>query len=476
MAEALVRTKQVRAGHRSSATKTIGQVCEALEEERINYPKLIQQKTTIQAKMELLSRLDKQILDAITHEAEEEEFVEEIETADGWQDKIQSTLIDIDAALAKRPPVATEGLALKHEPGPTPDALSRDAHVHSPVPETPAHVPSPPPRILSPLPRVPSPPPRVPSPPPRILSPLPRVPSPPPRVPSPPPHVPSPVPVTPAHVHSPVPHGSSPVPVLPGSSRHTGSKVKLPKLILKRFSGDPTNWMTFWDSFESAVHTNPDLTSMDKFNYLHSLLDKSAAEVVSGLKLTGANYEEAISILRKRFGNKQQIVNKHMDALLNLELINPCNLKSLRQFFDRVESHVRGLRALDVASSSYSGLLSSVLMSKLPSDVRLVVSRKVPDAEWNLDSLMKVVDEEIDARERASMVPAQPTVDRQQGSQQKVANLHQRLCLRRVPLSLVSTVTKSISHIRAKLSRMWRHGSNNSGRLAGAMSASRSFT
>lgn len=111
-----------------------------------------------------------------------------------------------------------------------------------------------------------------------------------------------------------------------------------------------------------------------------------------------------MSILKKRFGNKQQIISKHMDALLNLETITSHNLKGLRHFIDKVESHVRGLRALDVPSSSYGGLLSSVLMNKLPPDVRLVVSRKVPEDEWCLDALMKVIDEEVDARERAGSI------------------------------------------------------------------------
>ena len=77
--------------------------------------------------------------------------------------------------------------------------------------------------------------------------------------------------------------------------------------------------MTFWDTFESAVHNNPTLTSIDKFNYLNSLLESTASEAISGLTLTSANYEEAIATLKRRFGNKQLIVNRHMDLLLNLE-------------------------------------------------------------------------------------------------------------------------------------------------------------
>ena len=84
-------------------------------------------------------------------------------------------------------------------------------------------------------------------------------------------------------------------------------KVKLPKLVLNRFNGDLTKWSTFWDSSESSVHNNPSLSGVDKFNYLHTLLEGTASEAISGLKLTSANYEEAIAVLKKRFGNKQQI-------------------------------------------------------------------------------------------------------------------------------------------------------------------------
>lgn len=88
--------------------------------------------------------------------------------------------------------------------------------------------------------------------------------------------------------------------------------MKLPKLSLKGFNGDLTKWISLWDTFESAVHNNPTLTSVDKFNYLHSLLESLAAEAISGLTLTSANYEEAIAILKRRFGNKQLIVNRHI--------------------------------------------------------------------------------------------------------------------------------------------------------------------
>ena len=49
------------------------------------------------------------------------------------------------------------------------------------------------------------------------------------------------------------------------------------------------------------------------------------------MTLTGANYDEAIEILRKRFGNIQLIINKHMEQLLNTDgVTSQHDVKGLR--------------------------------------------------------------------------------------------------------------------------------------------------
>ena len=186
--------------------------------------------------------------------------------------------------------------------------------------------------------------------------------------------------------------------------------MKLPNLMLKPFNGDITTWTPFWESYESAIHKNASLSDVDKFNYLNSLLEHSAREAVSGLTLTSSNYHEAISILKKRFGNKQQIISRHMDILLNVEAVaSQHDLKGLRHLYDLIESHVHALKSLGVSSDSYGALLSSVLLSKLPHELRLIVSRKTNDDDWNLDNLMKEMEREIDARERAKANSANPS-------------------------------------------------------------------
>lgn len=69
-----------------------------------------------------------------------------------------------------------------------------------------------------------------------------------------------------------------------------------------------------------------------------------------------------------------------MEALLNLEAVASHNVKSLSALCDQVESHVRSLKSLGVPSSAF-GILLSVLVTKLPHDVRLLVSRRVTDRQ-----------------------------------------------------------------------------------------------
>lgn len=184
----------------------------------------------------------------------------------------------------------------------------------------------------------------------------------------------------------------------------TSTTAKLPRLKLKAFAGDLTQWTLFWQSFEAAVHSNTSLTPVEKFNYLNSVVEGTAQEAIAGLSLTAANYEQAVTTLKKHFGSKQKIVNKHMEAMLKIGSVSPCtDVKGLRHLFDQISSHVRSLKSLDVRSETYNSLLCPVLIARLPSELQLIVSQNVSEEDWNLDELLRVVKEEVVARERVSV-------------------------------------------------------------------------
>ena len=124
------------------------------------------------------------------------------------------------------------------------------------------------------------------------------------------------------------------------------SKVKLPKLSIQLFSGDIIDWTSFWDSYEVTVHSNTSLSGIEKFSYLRSRLRGPALETILGMRMDNANYQEAVTVLKGRFGNKQQIITKHMEVLMNIDPVTSnSNIKSLRHLYDTVEAQVRSLQS-----------------------------------------------------------------------------------------------------------------------------------
>ena len=213
-------------------------------------------------------------------------------------------------------------------------------------------------------------------------------------------------------------------------SHATDSKVKLPKLTPKTFNGDLTKWETFWSTYESSIHLNSTLSAADKFTYLHSLLEGPAMRAVAGLKPTAPNYKEAIDILHRRFGDKQQIISRHMDALLGLESVTSAShVKALRRLYDQLEFQVRSLKSLEVPVDSYGNLLSSLLMNRLPQELRLIVSREIGGGEWKINQLMTILEREISARERASIIDIVPNGPPVQTTAAFIAGDGQRKCV-----------------------------------------------
>ena len=136
-------------------------------------------------------------------------------------------------------------------------------------------------------------------------------------------------------------------------SKPMRNNVKLPKLVIEKYSGDISQWQYFWGQFDTAVNSNHNLTKTDQFSYLRSYLTGAAANVVAGLPLTDSNYEFATQLLQKRFGRKDLVVNAHMTKLLNLNPVkNVSDIKPLRYLYDNCEIQIRSLASMGVVSDN----------------------------------------------------------------------------------------------------------------------------
>ena len=82
----------------------------------------------------------------------------------------------------------------------------------------------------------------------------------------------------------------------------TGETIRIPKIDVPKFNSDITNWPTFWEQFDVAIHSKPKLTNSEKLAYLRQAVkDGPAKNTIKGLAGSGDNYLEAIACLQSRY-------------------------------------------------------------------------------------------------------------------------------------------------------------------------------
>ena len=96
-------------------------------------------------------------------------------------------------------------------------------------------------------------------------------------------------------------------------------------------------------------------------------------------------------MLKKRFGRKELIVFAHVQELLALSVP-----EQLSKFRDKRNVHVHSLATQGITADNFGVILTLIVMSKLPEDVRLEWSRGSEGKEADLDYLL----EEINRCER----------------------------------------------------------------------------
>ena len=176
--------------------------------------------------------------------------------------------------------------------------------------------------------------------------------------------------------------------------------IKLPKLNLRRFNGDPRNWFPFWDSFEGAIHKRQDLTERDKFDYLKGLLDGEAHDSIANYKMDAKNYRAALRLLAERYGDTERISRIHYDALMNLQPVFSDNdVARLRKFYNELETNHRALLSLGKKQEMYSDILVPQIENKLLQHLRITILQKRKRDNWSMDQLLNVLEDEIHIRE-----------------------------------------------------------------------------
>ena len=99
------------------------------------------------------------------------------------------------------------------------------------------------------------------------------------------------------------------------------------------------------------------LSKIEKFNYLRSYLSSTTLTAIDGLEISETNYDTAINILQNRFGQKDIIINDHVNKLLNLSPVyKSSDIFKLKKLYEEIETNTRALSALGLDEKQYGAI------------------------------------------------------------------------------------------------------------------------
>lgn len=172
-----------------------------------------------------------------------------------------------------------------------------------------------------------------------------------------------------------------------------GSSLKLPKISLPFFSGDYTQWISYYDTFTALVHKNAALDDVTRFHYLRSSLKDGALRRIESVEVTADNYEVALKLLTDRYQKKPLIVREHVRHLINLTTITKVSAVALRDLVDTVSVHLRALKSLGRPVAQWDDIVLELILSKLDNSTLDKWNDEAPtDRIPTLDELIKFLE------------------------------------------------------------------------------------
>ena len=157
----------------------------------------------------------------------------------------------------------------------------------------------------------------------------------------------------------------TPTPVTPSTPHSSSVRVKYPTLSLVVFSGDKVKWDSWWQSFDSMVHSKSDLDNVTKFNYLFSSLAGEALKTIERHEITAQGYVLAINTLKNKYSDPEAAQRLLVRQLL--DLTNPkLNKFELEKFKENVQTLQHKLGLLNIKCSPADWIIKEILIRKLP--------------------------------------------------------------------------------------------------------------
>ena len=110
--------------------------------------------------------------------------------------------------------------------------------------------------------------------------------------------------------------------------------AKLPKLQISKFKGSHLDWTRFWNQFKAEIDST-NISSITKFSYLKEMMSPQATSLINGLPFSAEGYERAKLILKDKYGKTSEVINAHVQEIMNLTTVSGNNPGRVIQFYEK---------------------------------------------------------------------------------------------------------------------------------------------
>ncbi|KYM98503.1 hypothetical protein ALC62_10781 [Cyphomyrmex costatus] len=157
----------------------------------------------------------------------------------------------------------------------------------------------------------------------------------------------------------------------------------------------------------------------------HTCLVGNAAHIIQSLTSTAENYEIAWNLLKERYSNKRIIIQNHVRALFDLQVVTKESSLGLSTLIDTALKHIHSLQALEQPVIGWDALLLHLIGSKVDKKTQMEWEKSLDGSEMpTLEQYLKFL------RNRCHVLEAIPK-DAANAANQKQLNANKTLyCIR----------------------------------------------
>lgn len=126
----------------------------------------------------------------------------------------------------------------------------------------------------------------------------------------------------------------------------TQTKVRLPEIEIKPFTGKIAEWQSFSQLFNALIANDCSLSDLQKFMYLKSYLRNEPLNLIEDLPIEEASFNIAKNVLEARYDSKLSVIMAYCKSLFEVKSVNKGSVFQLREFITNINKAWKTLKNL----------------------------------------------------------------------------------------------------------------------------------